>query len=93
MSNKIGNLINMSHYVYLVECSDDTYYCGYTSSLKIRIREHNFSKTGARYTKSRRPVRLVYSEKLNSKTQALKREAKIKRLTRKEKESLILTKS
>jgi len=78
----------MLYFVYLVKCSDGTYYCGYTNKLKDRIKEHNFSKTGAKYTKSRRPVKLVYSEKLKSKSGAMKREAVIKKLSRKEKKFL-----
>jgi len=80
----------MNYYVYLVECSDGTYYCGYTNKLNSRIKEHNYSNTGAKYTKSRRPVKLIYSEKLKSKSLAMKREAEIKKLTRKGKESLLL---
>ncbi|MDC0449151.1 GIY-YIG nuclease family protein [bacterium] len=81
----------MTHYVYIVECSDGTYYCGYTNNLNSRIKVHNYSKTGAKYTKSRRPVKLVYSEELRSKTQAMKREAEIKRLTRGKKKMLVLS--
>jgi len=80
----------MNHHVYLVECSDGTYYCGYTNKLDARMKKHNFSKTGAKYTKYRRPVKLIYSKKFNSKTQALKQEAKIKKLSRKGKEELII---
>ena len=80
----------MAYYVYIVECSDGTYYCGYTNNLDSRIKGHNFLKTGARYTKSRRPVKLKYSEKLQSKTLAMRREIEIKKLTRKEKEALVL---
>lgn len=79
----------MSFYVYLVECSDGTYYCGYTSNLNSRINEHNSLKTGAKYTRSRRPVKLVYSEKLNTKVVATKREYEIKKLRRKQKELLV----
>ena len=80
----------MTYYVYIIECSDNTYYCGYTNKLDSRIKKHNYSKTGSKYARSRRPVKLVYSEKLQSKTQAMKREIEIKKLTRREKEMLIL---
>ena len=78
----------MPFYVYLVECSDGTYYCGYTNNLQTRVEKHNSSKMGAKYTKGRRPVKLIYSEKLNSKTEAMKREVEIKKLSRGKKEKL-----
>lgn len=78
----------MSYFVYIVECADQTYYCGLTTDLKRRIEEHNSSKKGARYTKSRRPVFLKYSEELESHSTALKREAEIKKWPRKNKKSL-----
>jgi len=81
----------MPYYTYIVECSDKTYYCGYTNDLDSRINEHNLSKTGAKYTKSRRPVKLVYSEGMSSKNDAMKREVEIKGFTRKQKELLIST--
>jgi putative endonuclease len=81
----------MKYYVYIVECSDSTYYCGYTNNLDLRIKEHNYSKVGAKYTRSRRPIELRYSEEVESKTRAMKREIEIKKLTRGEKEILILS--
>jgi len=78
----------MPHYVYLLECSDGTLYCGYTNDLKKRIEAHNSGK-GARYTRGRLPVKLVYRQKLSSKGAALKRELRIKRLPRKQKLSLV----
>jgi len=80
----------MTYHVYMVECSDGTYYCGYSNNLDSRINEHNNSKIGAKYTKSRRPVKLIYSEILRSKSQAMKREVVIKKLTRRGKETLML---
>ncbi len=77
------------HYIYLLECSDQTLYCGYTTDLKRRLGEHNEGKIGASYTKSRRPVKLVYSEKLDSKKEALQREIEIKKMTRQKKLELI----
>ncbi len=79
----------MDHFVYLLECADRTFYCGYTTSIERRIKVHNTSKYGAKYTHSRRPVTLKYYEKFDSKSDALKREYQIKKLTREEKEKLI----
>lgn len=75
-------------YVYIVQCSDGTYYTGYTCNLEKRIDVHNKGK-GAKYTQGRLPVRLMYSECLPTKSEALKREYQIKQLTRKQKEQLI----
>ncbi len=79
----------MNYYVYIVECADRTYYCGYTKNLVSRIEEHNNAKVGAKYIKARRPVKLVYSEIVSSRSLALKREFEIKQLSRQEKEQLI----
>lgn len=79
----------MKYFVYILECSDGTYYCGYTQDLDRRVDSHNKSKTGAKYTRSRRPIKLVYSETLPSKSTALKREFEIKRLQRDKKIQLI----
>ena len=80
----------MAYYVYLVECSDNTYYCGYTINLERRIDEHNDSIKGAKYTSGRRPVTLKYYEACENLSEALKREHEIKQLPRKEKEKLNL---
>lgn len=77
-----------TNYVYIVECSDHTYYTGWTTNIEHRIKAHN-NGNGAKYTKARRPVKLVYVEELLDKSQALKREYAIKQLTRKQKELLI----
>lgn len=77
-----------SYYVYLLECSDGTLYCGYTDDLDKRVKIHN-SGRGAKYTRGRIPVRTVYYEELSDKSAALKREAEIKKMSRKEKEKLI----
>lgn len=79
----------MKFYVYILECSDKTLYCGYTNDLDKRIRDHNNSKTGAKYTKTRRPVILKYFEEFEEKNNALKREFQIKKMTRAQKLSLI----
>ena len=77
------------YYVYILECADKTLYTGYTTDLRKRVKNHNESKVGAKYTKARRPVALKYSEKLPTLSEALKREFEIKKLTRKEKLDLI----
>ena len=79
------------YYLYIVECADKTLYTGITVDLKRRIKEHNTSKIGAKYTKARRPVTLVYSKKFRNRSTASKAEAKIKKMTRKEKLSLLST--
>ena len=71
-------------FVYLLLCSDNSLYCGWTNDLESRIAAHNAGR-GAKYTKSRRPVKLVYFEEHESKSAAMKREWQIKRLSRKEK--------
>ena len=78
----------MTHYCYLIACSDNTLYCGYTNDLNKRIAAHNKGK-GAKYTKTRLPVKLVYSESFDNKRDAMKREWQIKQLTRIEKLKLI----
>ncbi len=78
--------------VYLLECSDATLYTGYTNDLEKRIKNHNESKTGAKYTRARRPVKLVYQENFRSLSPALKREIAIKKLSRAEKLQLIKNK-
>jgi len=76
------------YYVYLLTCADDTFYCGITTDLERRIREHNHSLLGAKYTKGRRPVVLVYSKKYKDRSEASKEEARIKKLSREEKDKL-----
>lgn len=75
----------MKHYTYILRCSDNTLYVGCTNNIERRIVEHNTSKKGAHYTKIRRPVSLVYAESHTTLAAARKREAEIKRLSRKEK--------
>ena len=76
------------YYVYIVECADGSYYTGYTTDVERRINEHNFSTKSAKYTRSRRPVRLKYQEVYDSLSKALKREYAIKKLSRKSKKAL-----
>ncbi|HZK25621.1 MAG TPA: GIY-YIG nuclease family protein [Oscillospiraceae bacterium] len=77
----------MTAYVYIVKCADNTLYTGWTTSLVRRVRVHNQGKA-AKYTRARRPVELVYWERLDSKVAALQREWEIKQLTRAEKLAL-----
>ncbi len=73
----------------MLKCSDDTIYTGITTDLKRRLNEHNNLKSGAKYTRYRRPVELVYFEDVCDRASALKREYEIKRLSRLEKLDLI----
>lgn len=79
------------NYTYLVRCADGTFYCGWTNDLDKRIKAHNEGR-GAKYTRSRRPVTLVYWEEFSTKTEAMQREAAVKKLTRQQKEWLIARK-
>ena len=76
------------YFVYILKCRDDTLYTGTTNEIGRRVSAHNDGK-GAKYTKGRLPVTLVYSEALDSKSAALKREIAIKKLSRKKKIGLI----
>jgi len=78
----------MKNFVYIVECADTTLYTGWTSNIEARIKTHN-AGTGAKYTRSRTPVKLVYSESFETKQEAMRREAEIKKLARNEKLQLI----
>lgn len=80
---RVGNF-----YVYIVECSDSTFYTGYTPDLERRIRLHNSGK-GAKYTRDRRPVKLLWSKRYSYFKKAFLKEKMIKRLTRAEKKELI----
>ncbi|MGB7062196.1 MAG: GIY-YIG nuclease family protein [Candidatus Zixiibacteriota bacterium] len=82
----------MSWQVYILRCSDDSFYCGITNKLKERLDEHNDRK-GAKYTKTRLPVELIYSEELPDKSSACKREIEIKGWRREKKEALIASSS
>lgn len=78
------------HYIYLVRCSDDSLYCGWTTGLKRRIDAHNgHIPGGAKYTRGRRPVTLVYAESFHQKQEAQRREYAIKRMTKTKKLRLI----
>lgn len=79
----------MCNYVYIAECRDGTLYTGWTTHLEKRMEEHNRGK-GAKYTRSRRPVKLVYFECFDTKEEALRREYAIKQLSRRQKLDLII---
>ena len=79
----------MITFVYILECKDGTFYTGYTTDLKSRFEKHN-SGWGAKYTRGRIPVKLVYFEIVETKSEALKREIKIKKMNRLRKEKLVL---
>ena len=74
--------------VYILECNDGTLYTGWTNDIDKRFKAHNDGK-GAKYTKGRRPLKLVYLEELETKSDALKRENKIKKMTKDKKRQLI----
>ncbi len=77
------------YYIYILECADNTFYTGITTDLERRVFEHNSSLLWAKYTKSRRPVTLIYSEKYENRSLASKREIEIKKLSKKQKNELI----
>jgi putative endonuclease len=76
------------HFVYIVECDDGTFYTGYTTDVERRVEEHN-AGTGARYTRGRTPVEVIYTETYASKSEAMSREYAIKQLRRPQKEKLV----
>ena len=78
--------------LYILKCADETLYTGITVDLERRVEEHNSSKFGAKYTRARRPVELVYSKKFRNRSIASKEEARIKALSRKQKQELIKSK-
>ncbi len=82
----------MSYFTYILRCADNTLYTGYTDDIEKRVLVHNSGK-GAKYTRARLPVSLVYFEKHENKSDALKREAQIKKLSRQEKFMLIQEKT
>lgn len=76
------------NYTYIVRCKDETLYCGWTNNLEKRISSHN-QGTGAKYTRNRRPVELVYYEAFDTKEAAMRREYEIKQMSRNQKIALI----
>ena len=79
----------MKWYLYVLQCSDGTYYTGVTTDIDRRVNEHNTSNRGAKYTKSRRPTRVVYFLEYDDRSSAQKAEYNFKRLTRKQKKETI----
>lgn len=79
---------NKKHFVYILRCADGTLYTGWTTDVEKRVATHN-SGNGAKYTRARRPVELVYVEEYDDKIEAQRRERAIKKLTRAKKEELI----
>ena len=77
------------NYTYMVKCADGTLYTGWTNCLEKRLKAHNSGRIGAKYTKTKRPVSLVYYEGFFTKEEAMQREYQIKQLTRKRKLELI----
>ncbi len=78
----------MGNYIYIAECADGTWYTGWTTDPERRIRVHNSGK-GAKYTRSRLPVHLIYTEEYETAAQAQRREYEIKHLTRAQKEAIV----
>jgi len=86
--SKIGNQKSQECYCYMVECADGTLYTGWTTDLRRRVAAHNAGR-GSRYTRMHRPVKLVYFEHLPNRSEAMRREAQIKRMKRSAKLSQI----
>lgn len=83
-------MTNIHYFTYIIQCSDKTYYTGVTNDLKKRVKAHNGElRNGAKYTKTRRPVTLMYYEEFKTKSDALKEEYILRHRTRQEKEVLI----
>ena len=80
------------NYTYILKCRDGTFYCGWTNCLEKRLKAHN-AGTASKYTRARRPVTLAYYETFETKNEAMKREAAIKKMSRSQKEQLIAGKS
>ena len=80
-------------YVYFLRCNDNSLYCGVTKNLQRRLKQHNYTSRGSKYTRSRRPVKLVWSHKVKSRSDALKLEANLKKKTKIQKEKIIETNS
>lgn len=76
-------------FLYVLECSDETYYTGITTDPKRRLHEHNFTKKGAKYTRSRRPNKIIFCHEYDSRSQAAKAEYKFRKLSRQKKSEII----
>ncbi len=82
-------IMDKKWYMYVVECADGTFYTGITTDITRRLNEHNYGSRGAKYTKSRRPVKLRLTQECHNHSSALKEEYKFKKLTRKQKKEII----
>lgn len=78
----------MPYYIYILLCKDGSFYTGSTNDIEKRFKDHTEGH-GARYTKSHKPIKIIYKEEFTNKSEALKREAEIKKLSKKDKEKLI----
>ena len=78
-------------YVYLLRCNDNSLYAGITTDISRRLHQHNHTKLGAKYTRAKRPVTLVFLEAASNKSTASKREYQLKKLTKTAKEELVST--
>jgi predicted GIY-YIG superfamily endonuclease len=85
-------MTNMPFFVYILQCCDGSYYTGYTNNLRERIRQHENGK-GAKYTKAHKPDRVAFVENHETRSQAMKREREIKKLSHKKKLDLIISQS
>lgn len=81
--------MNYEWFMYVVKCSDNSFYTGITTDINRRLNEHNTTSKGAKYTRSRRPVELVYWIDFKDRSTAAKAEARFKKLSRKEKEMIL----
>jgi len=86
----MNKLSKKKYYFYLARCNDNTLYSGYTINIKNREAKHN-NGTGAKYTKYRKPVKIVYSEEYNNRVDAMRRESQVKNWNKTKKERLITT--
>jgi len=91
MTSKLNNSFDKLWFLYIVMCSDESLYTGITTDIDRRLYEHNYTKKGAKYTRARRPVRLMYCATYETRSIAAKAESNIKKLNRADK--LILCKS
>jgi len=78
----------MKYFIYIVECADGTFYTGFTINIEKRVKKHN-SKNGAKYVRTRLPVRLIYNEEFETRIDAMRREVEIKKWSRERKMRLI----
>ena len=83
----------MAYFVYILECSDGTLYTGSTNDVEKRVHAHNHLKSGARYTRARRPVKLAYSKKFKTPKEAKRREYQLKQLSHSQKRDIVLQSS